>query len=273
MTLSEIRKRLADAGIENAAGEAEILIEAFTGVTRAHILANGRDADYGDERLTAAVEKRCERYPLQYILGWWEFAGLRFTVNENVLIPRPDTEVTAEAAIKAMPKGGRLLDLCTGSGCIAAAVLAYTENTSGCAVELYPKTAHAAQKNLEALGLADRCRVIIGDAAKDLFAPGEKFDVITANPPYITADEMCELEPELSHEPRAALTDEGDGLSLIRAIIRIYRNHLTEAGCMIIEHGWRQSEAVCGIAKHYGMESAVLKDYGGRERGVILRVK
>ena len=269
MTLSQIAEILTGAGIADGRFEAGLLIGHFTGVSRASMLADPQ-RDYADEKLAAAVEKRSQRYPLQYILGKWEFMGLEFTVNENCLIPRPDTECVTEAAIRCCPPGGRVLDLCTGSGCIIASLLHYTKNTSGYAVELYPATAGLARKNLEDLGLTDRCTVITGDATADLFPEEEKFHVIVSNPPYIAKDEMPSLEPELDHEPRAALTDESDGLSLIEPIIRIYKNHLTEDGAMILEHGWQQSEAVTAIAVKNGMNAKIIKDFGGNIRGCIL---
>lgn len=272
MTLLEIRKALSDAGIENAAMEAEILIETYFGISRARLLASDKNTDYSDVRLNEAVQKRIERVPLQYILGEWEFCGLRFKVNENCLIPRPDTEIIVEQAVKNLHNGGKILDLCTGSGCIVAAVLSLTENTDGVAVELYPKTSALAEENIKNLGLSDRCKVITGDATKELFSHDVKFDVITANPPYVTIEEMSELEPELAHEPRHALTDGGDGLSLIRDIVRVYKNHLTPCGCMIIEHGWRQGEQMESIAHENGLTYTKLTDYGGNTRGAVLKL-
>ncbi len=270
MTLAQIAKILTDAGIDDGRFEAGLLIGHFTGVSRASILADpGRE--YDDGNLACAVKKRAQRYPLQYILGKWEFMGLEFTVNENCLIPRPDTECVTEAAIRCCPEGGRVLDLCTGSGCIIASLLNYTKNTAGCAVELYPHTAELARKNLAALGLSHRCTVITGDAAVDLFPETEKFHVIVSNPPYIAKDEMETLEPELGHEPRAALTDEADGLSLIEPIIRIYKHHLTENGVMILEHGWQQSEAVLKIACDNGLSGDIIRDFGGNIRGCVLK--
>ena len=272
MTLSEIAEILSGAGIEDGKFEAGLLISHFAGVSRASMLADPK-RDYNAPGLEDAVKKRAQRYPLQYILGTWDFMGLTFTVNENCLIPRPDTECVTEAAITALPDGGRVLDLCTGSGCIIASVLHYTKHTSGYAVELYPETADLARRNIAALGLSGRCTVITGDAAEDLFPEKEKFRVIVSNPPYIAREEMETLEPELAHEPRAALTDEEDGLSLIGSIIRIYRHHLTEDGVMILEHGWQQSDAVGEIARQNGMTSQIIRDFGGNIRGCILKAQ
>lgn len=272
MTVSEIVKILTDAGIDpqDARFEARTLVSCLTGASPAQILADP-NRDYDSKKLADAVGKRAERYPLQYIVGEWEFCGLPIIVNESCLIPRPDTEITAGRAIELMPMNGRYLDLCTGSGCIAAAVLTYTKdkNSSGYAVELCSDTADTARENIAVLNLTDRCTVVTGDAAIDLF-PDETFDIITANPPYITSDEMKKLEPELSFEPRIALTDENDGLSVIRAIVQVYGHKLNPDGTMIIEHGASQAEAVKKIAREYGMNYKKLKDLSANDRAAEL---
>ena len=285
MTLDGIAARLKQAGIDPDAArhEAMLLIERFRGVSFASILAD-RGRDFASPELEEAVEKRERRIPLQYILGTWEFCGLPFRVTEDCLIPRPDTEVVAERAAELLPEDGRFLDLCTGSGCIAGAVLALSlakgRHTTGCAVELVPKTAELARENLRALGFSDRCEVLTGDlrnAASLLSRPTDakednRFDVIVSNPPYVTAEEMEALAPELSHEPRIALTDEGDGLSLIRAIVRLYPPYLKKTGVLLIEHGWRQAEAVQSLAEEAGLKWSPLYDYGGHVRAGEMRL-
>ena len=272
MTLREITKKLADAGIESARFEALLLIESIEKVPRSRAIADP-GADYVSAELIAAVEKRAGRYPLQYILGEWEFCGLTFEVDENCLIPRPDTELLVEAAVRAIPKvGGRLLDLCTGSGCVAAATLSMTDaSATGVAVELMHGTAELARSNMARLGLAERCRVICADLRDD--AVDDKFDVITANPPYISTDEMDTLEAEVSYEPRVALTDGGDGLSLYEDIIRIYKSRLKPGGVMLLEHGYAQAEAVCEIARRHGMACETLRDLAGNARVAVVRCR
>lgn len=270
MTYRELTARLTKAGIPDAAFEAGCLIERFAGIGRAALLAEP-DRPIESAKLEEAVRRRESRYPLQYLLGEWEFMGLPFEVNETVLIPRADTEVTAERAIRYLTEGGRLLDLCTGSGCIAAAVLENTKNTTGAAVDLIPETAEIARRNLERLGLGERCRVLVGDAADGGLLPGETFDVITANPPYVTTDEMTSLEPELAYEPRCALTDGGDGLSLIRAILSIWPERLKAGGVLLIEHGSAQRAAVQALAGQYGYDCRGYADLSGRDRGVEIR--
>ena len=271
MTVRDIARLLTDAGIDPADArlEARLLVSHFTGKSASYLLANPME-DFADPALAEAAEKRCRRYPLQYILGTWEFYGLPFAVSEHTLIPRPDTELIAEAAIRACPEHGRILDLCTGSGCIAAALLANVPTARGFAVDLYPETLRAAEENLNNLGLSERCTCLCGDAATNLFEDDMTFDVIVSNPPYVTVDEMSGLEPELAYEPAHALTDGGDGLSILKKIIEIYRHHLAPGGVMILEHGWKQSDAVCAFAETCGMIPEIIKDYGGNIRGARL---
>ena len=274
MTVPAITRLLTAAGIDpaDARSEARLLVSHFTGKPASYLLANPAE-DFDVPALAEAVEKRAGRYPLQYIIGTWEFYGLPFAVNEHTLIPRPDTELIAEAAIRHAPENGRILDLYTGSGCIAAAVLAHRPSSRGTAVDLYPETLRAAEENLTSLGLAGRCTFLCGDATADLFDPSVFFDVIVSNPPYVTADEMNDLEPELSFEPAHALTDGGNGLSILKNIIEIYRHHLAPNGVMILEHGWKQSDAVREIAVNNGMTHEKITDYGGNIRGAVLKTR
>ena len=128
MTISEITEILKNAGIEEATHEAFLIMEHFSRKSRAYLMAD-RDFDFAGEEMENALLRRTQRYPLQYIFGEWEFCGLTFTVNENCLIPRPDTEVIVETAVNLLKKGGTVLDLCTGSGCILGAVLKLSGNT------------------------------------------------------------------------------------------------------------------------------------------------
>ena len=274
MTIRQITETLSAHGIGDALWEALLLAEHFTGRNRSFWRAD-RDTDISSDPLAKAVAKRCTRYPLQYILGTWEFMGLAFTVREGCLIPRPDTEILAEKAIalaEAMDKPAvRVLDLCTGSGCILASVLHYTRHTTGTAVDLYPAALAVAEENFRNLRLTDRVQLLAGDITGDILPETDTYDLILSNPPYITAEEMASLEPELSHEPATALTDGGDGLSLYKAIFQNYLPHLAEGGTMILEHGADQSEAVLHMGKSYGMTGEALQDYSGHNRCAVLR--
>ena len=278
-TLDGIARELSDAGIEDPMTEALLLAARFTGFSEARLLADrGIRAEYESDALEKALAERKGRRPLQYILGEWEFCGLPIRVTEDCLVPRPDTEPIAERAAALLPPGGRFLDLCTGSGCLAAAVCHLARNKilpgRGWAVELFPKTADLARGNLEALGFGPFCAVLTGDLRDPgLPLPPEPFDLITANPPYIAADEMDGLAPEVRREPRAALTDESDGLSLIRAILSLYRSRLAESGVMLIEHGWKQGEEVRKMAEDLGYDYAPVFDREGRTRGAEIRIR
>ncbi len=273
MTIREIEAALRNAGIEDALWEALLLAEHFTGRSATFWRAD-RDWEIPSPALAEAVEKRVSRYPLQYIFGTWEFMGLPFRVAEDCLIPRPDTEILVEAAIEEIgrkPAPVRVLDLCTGSGCILASVLHHCPGTAGTAVELYPATMAIAKENFASLGLAERITAVTGDIRESLLPPDDLYDLILSNPPYVTTAEMAELAPELAYEPAAALTDGGDGLSLYRAIFENYLPHLAPAGVMILEHGAAQSDAVLTMAKDYGLVGKALYDYGGNARCAYLR--
>lgn len=276
MTVRQIAAYLEAHGMENALWEALLLAEHFTGRSRS-LWRGDTDTDIPLPALAEAVEKRSTRYPLQYILGTWEFMGLPFAVREGCLIPRPDTEILAEAAISCaevvlQEKGAvRVLDLCTGSGCILASVLHYCPGAAGTAVDLYPDALAVAAENFTRLALTDRVTLLAGDVREDIFPPAETFDLILSNPPYVTTDEMTALEPELAHEPSTALTDGGDGLSFYRAILQNYLPHLAENGTILFEHGAAQSDAVLEMGKAHGLTGKALYDYGGHARCAVLR--
>lgn len=278
MNLYDAEKILSDAGIDDAEFECRLLAERFLRIpmSRSAYMKTGQldyMPDFGEFR--RALEKRATRYPLQYIMGEWEFYGLRMKVNENCLIPRPDTELVAERAIKElkkMPKKAefRCVDLCTGSGCIAAAVMSHVKNARFTLVDISKSALDIAKENMELNGFLQRITFVEADVMSEIFH-GEKFDLVTANPPYIPSEVMQTLEPELEHEPRIALTDEGDGLSFYRVIINLYKYALTEDGVIVLENGCDQYEKVREIAEENGMSAEVIFDYGKRKRGAVLK--
>ena len=179
MTLTDVQRRLAAAGIEDAAWEARLLAARYTGLSDARLLIMGQQ-ELDAPGLEEAVARRVTREPLQYILGEWSFMGLAFSVNPHCLIPRPDTETLVEYAIRQLPKDARVADLCTGSGCIGIALAHYRPDIIVTAVDLFPETARMAEKNACRLGVADRVAVIVGDVTKEIFPPGETFDAIVS---------------------------------------------------------------------------------------------
>ncbi len=272
MTLNGIAAALTAAGIpkEDAAFEARLLASHCTGLSPARLLTM-REEELSSPALEEAVQRRCRREPLQYILGEWEFMGLSFAVSPDCLIPRADTETLVEAAIPLMPHGARVADLCTGSGCIGIALAHFRKDIAVTAVDLFENTVNAARENSRRLHVEDRVTVISGDVTKPLFPAGTKFDVIVSNPPYIALDEMKALEPELSFEPRSALTDEGDGLSVIRGVLRTAAETLAGNGVLLMEFGASQGKAVLSLAAQTGFSGSILPDAAGHDRVLLAR--
>lgn len=270
MTYNEICMALANAEIENNRGEASMLICHFCGINKAELLLR-HDEDFDSEELRAAVEKRCGRYPLQYILGYWDFCHETYRVTEDTLIPRQDTEKLVEMAAKLLPAGARFIDLCTGSGCVAISTLAARPDCRAVAVDLFEDTLAIARENAETNGVGDR----LGFIARDVLAPEfmeelGKFDCIISNPPYIETRHMELLDEELAFEPEAALDGGDDGLDFYRAIIGSYGKYLTEGGVMLFEIGCDQAKAVSVISGNSGFRCEVFKDYGGNDRVAYL---
>ena len=265
---------LSAAGIEEAAEEAALLLEHFAGVTRVTLMMD-RGRVYEIPALDAAVARRKEREPLQYILGTWEFFGLPFAVNPHCLVPRADTECLVEEAIHRIPTGGRFADLCTGSGCIAVATLANRPDLSAVMLELYPETLALAEQNAAANGVSPRLTPVLadllqgGDAALEPYAP---FDAILSNPPYIPTSVIDGLSPEVRREPLAALDGGGDGLVFYRAILRDYVSLVKPGGLILLEIGSDQGEALQALCADAipAAEVQVLRDLGGCDRVVCI---
>lgn len=272
MTLRTLEAALAAAGIPpaDAAYEARLLASRFTGISMARLLTM-RDEEIVCPTLADAAARRVKREPLQYILGEWEFMGLTFAVSPDCLIPRADTETLVEAALPLLPKDACVADLCTGSGCIGIALAHYRPDITVTAVDLFENTRLMAENNARRIGVADRFSAVCGDVTEDLFPAGTFFDAIVSNPPYITLNEMNGLAPELSFEPRAALTDEGDGLSVIRGVLRTAAATLADTGVLLMEFGAAQGDAVTAIANDAGFTAEIKKDTAGHDRVLIAR--
>ena len=213
------------------------------------------------------VARRKNREPLAYILGEWDFMGLSFEVSPDVLIPEQDTENLIEEIMKDLHDLDRILDLCTGSGCILLSLLKYSNGTTGVGTDLSERALAMAKKNAERLGLTDRVDLRCGD----LFAPigeNERFDIIVSNPPYIKTETIEHLAPEVrDHEPMMALDGGEDGLSFYRRIIPEAVRHLVTGGYLFLEIGYDQAEAVAALMRDAGYYAVrTIKDYGGNDR-------
>lgn len=270
-----LRARLRDAGIpaEDAGEEALWLLEAFGGASRATCFSD-RDKVYASPALDAAVEKRMTRYPIQYILGQWSFFGLTFKVDEHCLIPRPDTEVLVEEAIKRLPPSGTFADLCTGSGCIAVSVLVHRPDLKAVALELYPETLALAVENAERNGVADRFIPLQADLltnGSEALAAYAPLSGIVSNPPYIPKSVVDGLAPELFFEPRAALDGGEDGLVFYRKILSDYTSLLAPKAPVLLEMGYDQGEALLSLGRACLPDATghLVSDLGGNQRVAV----
>ena len=270
MTYNEICMALANAQIENNRHEAGLLICHFCNINQAELLTR-RDEDFNSPELLAAVEKRIQRYPLQYILGLWDFCNETYRVTEDTLIPRSDTEKLVELAVRFLPANARFIDLCTGSGCVAISTLAARQDTRAVAVDLFEKTLEVARENAERNEVGER----LGFTKQDVFDHSfmndlGKFDAIISNPPYIETEKITLLDEELAFEPEAALDGGNDGLDFYRVIIGSYGQYLYEGGIMLLEIGWDQAHTVTAISHAHGFRCEVYKDYSGNDRVAYL---
>lgn len=260
---------LAAAGIGEADLDARLLLEESCGTDRNTLLVHGDRNVAGDElaRYKEMLGKRSAHIPLQQIIGRQSFMGLDFYVDENVLIPRQDTELLVEEALQELHDGMRILDMCTGSGCILLSLLKYSNDCEGVGVDISEQALKVAERNRVQLGLENAAFI-----RSDLFEEVEgKFDVLVSNPPYICSDVIDTLMPEVrEHEPRLALDGSADGLRFYRRILADCRAYLKPGGRLLFEIGYDQGEAVRRLMEENGfLEVEVKKDYGGLDRVVL----
>ncbi len=270
MTYNKAVGLLLEAGIENAETDAAILFEHFAGVGR-HTLPFRKDEEIESTELISALERRLSREPLQYILGEWEFCGLRFTLNSDCLCPRPDTELIVELALKNLPPRAHFCDIGTGSGAIAVSTLHFRRDTTAEAFDINENALSAAARNSQINGVADRVKFTQSDALAEDFLEGKSFDAILSNPPYIPADVIPTLAPEVLLEPHRALDGGDDGLIFYRAITKKASLALKEGGFVLYEVGIGQARDVAHIGEENGFTAEIYPDLSGIDRAVLLR--
>ena len=234
----------------------------------AYFRKEGLTGEVLETAIHKAEKEMAEGKPLAYIMEEAAFYDLLFFVNENVLIPRPDTERLVELAIQKIPRGGRFIDLGTGSGCIALTVLKHRPDLTAVAVDLSPDALRVAKVNAILLDLTDRVRFVQGDM-KSLWFEDGVFDTVISNPPYIPCGDIPKY-PTLSFEPRMALDGGEDGMDFYRAILSHYAHTLKKGGAFLFEIGFDQREAITALAKERGMDCKVTKDYGGNDRVALI---
>lgn len=283
MTYGEVfdegKKRLTAAGIEEAVLDARLLLEHVCGTDRNTLLAHGDRLVTEEDRLRyqELIKQRASRIPLQQLTGVQYFMGLDFLVNEHVLIPRQDTEFLVEEVLKNLHDGMRVLDLCTGTGCILISLLRYTNDCQGLGVDISPEALAVARMNARRLltekgeSAESERRGHLQFLESDLYERVEGiFDMIVSNPPYIPTEVINTLMSEVrEHEPRLALDGSEDGLLFYRRIIEGSRMHLKGGGMLFFEIGYDQGAAVRELMEQAGfLEVQVTKDYAGLDRVV-----
>ncbi len=266
------RRALTDAGVEEAGLDARLLLEYVCGTDRNTLLVHGdRKLDEAQESFfSSLIEKRAERIPLQHLTGTQNFMGLEFEVNEQVLIPRQDTEILVEEALKELHDGMRVLDMCTGSGCILISLLSYSNDCRGVGVDLSGEALRVAERNVRRLlnrEKADGIALVQGDLFENVEG---QFDMLVSNPPYIRTKELETLMPEVrEHEPRMALDGAEDGICFYKRIVEGSKRHLKRGGMLLFEIGCDQAVEVSELMREAGYrEVRVIKDYAGHDRVV-----
>ncbi len=269
MTYREICRRLHAAGVENPSWDTALILEHFCGID-ATCAAIG-ETNYRAPGLEEAVQRREQHTPLQYILGEWQFFRQTYRVTPACLVPRSDTEILVQEAIKRLPKNAWFADLCTGCGCIAVSVLSERPDTRALGVDKFDNTMSLAVENAHRNGVADRFRGKLCDLMNNTIAVDKPFDAILSNPPYIPTRELQKLAPEVQKEPTAALDGGEDGLSFYRRLMILEKDLLSPDGFMLLEIGYDQAKAVKTMGKEAGFtDIRVIKDYGGNDRVVYL---
>lgn len=265
------KQKLLKAGIDDYVFEAKQIIKHITGLTSSQILVkyNTPLTDYQQTQLTAIIRQREIHYPLQYIFGEWSFYGNRFYVGPGVLVPRADTETLIEPCIEYLKqhKNAKVLDLCTGSGCIGITLAKEVPDAEVKMLEKYKEAAVYTQKNIKLNG-TDNAEVFNGDIFAGDLADGE-YDLLVSNPPYIPKGEMKTISPETEYEPKTALLGGEDGLDFYRAIIKNYKNSIKQSGFIAFEVGIGEFSDVSDILSGEGFKDIkVYKDMNGIERAV-----
>ena len=269
--LADGTKMLTQAGIDEAELDARYILEYITGLNSAQYFIHSEDIIEKDkaEEFFRLIERRSKRIPLSYVIGTRDFFGLTFKVDENVLIPEQETELLVEEVIKHS-EGKSVLDMCTGSGCIAISIALFGKPSKVAASDISEKALEVARENAKSLK-AGEISFIQGDMFENVT---DKFDIIVSNPPYIETGEIDELMPEVrDYIPRLALDGDIDGLKFYRIISKEAVKKLNKNGRIFYEIGYNQSRAVASILLENGFTNiTVIKDYSGLDRIVMAKL-
>jgi len=259
--------RLKAADISDYKTDARLLLEYVCGTTYGDLFTKGESEVSAEceERFNDLLVKRSNHIPLQHLTGRQEFMGLEFLVNENVLVPRADTETLVEEVLKDLHDGMRVLDMCTGSGCILLSLLKFSNDCDGVGVDISEKALEVAKSNSEALNINATF------IQSDLFENVEgKFDILVSNPPYIRTCEIEELMPEVrDHDPFIALNGHETGVFFYEKIVAQAPKFLNRGGLLAFEIGCDQGKEVSDIMSRGGFKNVeVINDLCGNPRVV-----
>lgn len=266
MTLTEVKKRLKDADIPDYDYDARELFLAFSGLSLREAQC-GADSD--SRELKAALERRLNREPLQYILGEVGFYREIYSVNEAVLIPRPDTEHLVDYAVKNLPSGSAVLDVCSGSGCVGISTVKNTRDTRATLVDISEAALSVADENARKNGVSDRIDYIHMDIMSDF--PDGKYYAVLSNPPYVSDEVYPTLASEIMHEPKIAFVGGADGGDFYRRILPLAIESIEDGGFVAFEIGYDQRELMLGLASEYSLDLEIIKDYAALDRVAVFR--
>ena len=268
----KLKRILEESGINCADFETEQLLKWCIG-ERYYITDSLEEiGEEWEQKLTEAAVMRAKGEPLQYIIGEWDFYGYTFKVGQGVLIPRQETEVLVEKTLPFLNERTTVIDLCSGSGCIPIAIA--KKSKADCyGVEISKVAISYFEENVKLNNTENKVRIVEGDVLnptkETLNLLPQQADLITANPPYLTAEEMEDLQKEVRREPELALFGGKDGLDFYRVIFEKWKPLLKPKGIFTVETGDKQGEKVKEIMTAAGFEAQVFKDYGGIPRVVL----
>ena len=275
MVVSELVREIEGLINDNARFEAELIVMSALGVTRIQLVTDGRRAVTENEykRAFEMAARRKTGEPLQYIFGETEFMSLGFYVKKGVLIPRADTETLVETVLDEIieDKKYKILDICSGSGCVGISIAHYRQNVMADLVDIDDTAIEVSERNIARNGVDNRVKIQKKDILKEY--PDGKYDIIVSNPPYIESEIIETLQTEVKdYEPHIALDGGADGLIFYRRIAQIAPELLSENGLIAMEIGYNQAEQVVELLKNNFDNIQVIKDLGGNDRVVTGRM-
>ena len=275
MTYRELRAELRAVGVSDDETEARLLFRHELGEN--YFAAVAEDRDVPSPFFSRAVEERRKHRPLQYILGLWPFYKEIYEVKEGCLIPRPDTEILVETAVRELPEHCFFADLCAGSGCVGISVLASRPDTRCVGVDIAPDLVDLCMRNASRNGVSDRYEArtfdVLGEDIRALFEGKDGPTCLLSNPPYIPTRVIPTLSYEVQKEPKLALDGGEDGLVFYKRLIRLCRDCLRPGNLAMFEIGYDQGRALLELSRNAGFDCEIIKDLSDLDRVAKTRIR